>query len=159
MKRYLSSVFNLNQSHRSRRFTWRAGLAGLLLGQALALGTPAIAQTVEEEEGLTYGELIEKVERKRVEKFVPDPETNRATVTLKGQSEEEAEVIQLLNNNAELMTALRENNVDFDVVPSQDNSVAIALFTNLLLIFVLIGGLVLIIRRTTNAQNNAMSFG
>lgn len=159
MKRYLPFVSKLNQSSRPRRFKWRAGLAGLLLGQALALGTPAIAQNTPEEEKLTYGDLLEKVERQRVEKFVLDPETNRAKVTLKGQSEEEAEVIQLLSNNQELLNALNENGVDFEVIPSQDNSVAIALFTNLLLIFVLVGGLVLIIRRTANAQNNAMNFG
>ena len=159
MKRYFPSVFKMKQSDQKPKFRWRAGLASLLLGQALALGTPVIAQEAQEEEGLTYGELLEKVERNRVEKFILDPETNRAKVTLVGQSEEEAEVIQLLSNNTELLEALRENNIDFEVVPSQDNSVAIALFTNLLLIFVLVGGLVMIIRRTANAQNNAMSFG
>ncbi len=155
-----------HRQHKNRKpkpaqggFRWRASLVGLLLGQALLLGAPAIAQNAEEEQGLTYGELLGKVERERVERFVLDPETNTATVTLKGQTEEEAETIQLLNNNQELLDALKDNNVDFEVVPSQDNSVAIALFTNLLLIFVLVGGLAMIIRRSASAQNNAMSFG
>ncbi|AFY36687.1 membrane protease FtsH catalytic subunit [[Leptolyngbya] sp. PCC 7376] len=159
MKSPFSSIFKRNQSSSSKQFKFQAGLLGLLLGQALVFGAPAIAQNTEEEQGLTYGELLEKVERDRVEKFVLDPETNKATVTLVGQSEEEAETLQLLSNNKELLDALKENNVDFEVVPSQDNSVAIALFTNLLLIFVLIGGLVMIIRRSANAQNNAMNFG
>ena len=160
MKKYMQHKRQRRRAATSQsRFKWRAGLVGLLLGQTLALGTPAIAQTTEAEERLTYGELLEKVEEQQVEKFVLDPETNRATITLKGQDESEAETLQLLSSNQELLSALRENNIDFEVAPSQDNTVAIALFTNLLLILVLVGGLTMIIRRSTNAQNNAMSFG
>lgn len=134
-------------------------MVSLLLGQALLWGIPAIAQTAEQEDAMTYGDLLGKVKQEQVERFILDPETNTAKVILKGQTEEEAETVPLLTNNQELLDALKDNNVDFDVVPSQDNSVAIALFTNLLLIVVLVGGLVMIIRRSAGAQNNAMSFG
>lgn len=108
---------------------------------------------------MNYGELLQDIRQNQVDRFVLDPETNTAQVTLRGQTEEEAQTIQLLNNNQELLAALRENNVDFEVVPSQDHSVAIAIFTNLLLFGILIGGLVLIIRRSASMQNNAMNFG
>lgn len=124
-------------------------------------GTATIAQTesTESTETLNYGELLQDIRQNQVDRFVLDPETNTAQVTLRGQTEEEAQTIQLLNNNQELLAALRENNVDFEVVPSQDHSVAIAIFTNLLLFGILIGGLVLIIRRSASMQNNAMNFG
>lgn len=145
--------------YRPRVFSgWRAGMASFLLGQALFWGAGAIAQTEPKQE-LNYGNLIQDIRQDQIEKFVLDPETNTATVILRGQTEEEAQTVQLLNNNQELLAALRENNVDFEVVPSQDNSVAIALFTNLLLFGILIGGLVLIIRRSASMQNNAMNFG
>ncbi|MBV5260700.1 ATP-dependent zinc metalloprotease FtsH [Synechococcus moorigangaii CMS01] len=133
-------------------------MASLLLGQALFWGTGAIAQTEAQGE-LNYGDLLQDIRQDQVEKFILDPETNTAQVTLKGQAETEAQTVQLLNNNQELLAALRANGVDFEVVPSQDHSVAIAVFTNLLLFGILIGGLVLIIRRSANMQNNAMNFG
>nr|WP_232315080.1 ATP-dependent zinc metalloprotease FtsH [Picosynechococcus sp. PCC 7003] len=140
-------------------------MANFLLSQALLWGGgAAIAQTestapTESTETLDYGELLQDIRQNQVDKFILDPETNTAQVTLRGQTEEEAQTIQLLNNNQELLAALRENNVDFEVVPSQDHSVAIAIFTNLLLFGILIGGLVLIIRRSASMQNNAMNFG
>ncbi|WP_254048086.1 ATP-dependent zinc metalloprotease FtsH [Synechococcus sp. BDU 130192] len=141
-------------------------MANFLLSQALLWGggAAAIAQTestapTESTETLNYGELLQDIRQNQVDRFVLDPETNTAQVTLRGQTEEEAQTIQLLNNNQELLAALRENNVDFEVVPSQDHSVAIAIFTNLLLFGILIGGLVLIIRRSASMQNNAMNFG
>nr|WP_269465852.1 ATP-dependent zinc metalloprotease FtsH [Picosynechococcus sp. PCC 7117] len=138
-------------------------MANFLLSQALLWGggAAAIAQTesTESTETLNYGELLQDIRQNHVDRFVLDPETNTAQVTLRGQTEEEAQTIQLLNNNQELLAALRENNVDFEVVPSQDHSVAIAIFTNLLLFGILIGGLVLIIRRSASMQNNAMNFG
>ncbi|WP_315862673.1 ATP-dependent zinc metalloprotease FtsH [Picosynechococcus sp. PCC 73109] len=141
-------------------------MANFLLSQALLWGggTATIAQTestapTESTETLNYGELLQDIRQDQVDRFVLDPETNTAQVTLRGQTEEEAQTIQLLNNNQELLAALRENNVDFEVVPSQDHSVAIAIFTNLLLFGILIGGLVLIIRRSASMQNNAMNFG
>ncbi|WP_255447852.1 ATP-dependent zinc metalloprotease FtsH [Picosynechococcus sp. PCC 11901] len=141
-------------------------MANFLLSQALLWGggVAAIAQTestapTESTETLNYGELLQDIRQNQVDRFVLDPETNTAQVTLRGQTEEEAQTIQLLNNNQELLAALRENNVDFEVVPSQDHSVAIAIFTNLLLFGILIGGLVLIIRRSASMQNNAMNFG
>ncbi|AMA08899.1 cell division protein FtsH [Picosynechococcus sp. PCC 73109] len=155
------------QKHQAKpRFKWRAGMANFLLSQALLWGggTATIAQTestapTESTETLNYGELLQDIRQDQVDRFVLDPETNTAQVTLRGQTEEEAQTIQLLNNNQELLAALRENNVDFEVVPSQDHSVAIAIFTNLLLFGILIGGLVLIIRRSASMQNNAMNFG
>jgi cell division protease FtsH len=159
MKNYYSSPVRQKSVRRPATSKWRVGMLGLLLGQALLWGMPTIAQTVPKEEGMTYGELLGKVKRDRVEHFVLDPQTNTAKVLLKGQNQDEAETVPLLLDNQELLAALREHNVDFEVVPSQDNAVAIALFTNLLLIFVLVGGLTMIIRRTANSQNNAMSFG
>lgn len=151
------------QKHQAKpRFKWRAGMANFLLSQALLWGGgAAIAQTepTESTETLNYGELLQDIRQNQVDRFILDPETNTAQVTLRGQTEEEAQTIQLLNNNQELLAALRENNVEFEVVPSQDHSVAIAIFTNLLLFGILIGGLVLIIRRSASMQNNAMNFG
>ncbi|ANV83964.1 cell division protein FtsH [Picosynechococcus sp. PCC 7003] len=165
MKHY-RHLFSSKQKHQAKpRFKWRAGMANFLLSQALLWGGgAAIAQTestapTESTETLDYGELLQDIRQNQVDKFILDPETNTAQVTLRGQTEEEAQTIQLLNNNQELLAALRENNVDFEVVPSQDHSVAIAIFTNLLLFGILIGGLVLIIRRSASMQNNAMNFG
>ncbi len=166
MKHYRHLLPSKQKPQAKPRFKWRAGMANFLLSQALLWGggVAAIAQTestapTESTETLNYGELLQDIRQNQVDRFVLDPETNTAQVTLRGQTEEEAQTIQLLNNNQELLAALRENNVDFEVVPSQDHSVAIAIFTNLLLFGILIGGLVLIIRRSASMQNNAMNFG
>lgn len=156
--RYLPSGTSANIRSRNRRHGWRAGIVGLLLSQALLWGA-ATTVRAEDDEALSYGELLQKIRAEQVDRLTLDPETNKAQVVLKGQSEEEAQTIYLLDNNQELIDELREKGVEFEVSPSQDNSVAIAVFANVLLIVVLIGGLVMIIRRSANASNQAMSFG
>ncbi len=162
-----SSQTNYSQSSATSRSAAKgAASAGMLtigwfLLQSILPVSPAIAQSQEAEEPLSYGELIEKVEAGEVEQVELDPNRNVARVTLTTQEEgEPPEEVQLFQtDNSELSDVLRANDVEFQVTPSANNSALTWLATNALLALVLILGLVLIFRRSANASGQAFNFG
>ncbi len=133
--------------------------ASLLLTQGLAWGVPAQAQQ-SEDKSLSYGQLLEKVEAGEVARVEIDPGTNLAQVQLKGQSEEAApKEVMLLDQNTELIEKLRNNNIEFDVEPTADNSAALGLVANLFLLLLLLAGLMMILRRSSSNSGQALNFG
>jgi len=140
---------------------WKLLAATLLMAASVAVGAPARAQQEDGEENtLTYGQLLRKIEAGEVERVELDPKQDIARVTLEAQ-EEEADPYRVLlfNDHSELVEAAREAEIEIESNPSPDNSAAFSLLANLMLIAVLIGGLMLIIRRSAQAGNQALNFG
>lgn len=137
---------------------WRLA-ASLLIFQGVALATPVQAQQ-KEQESLSYGQLLQKVEAGEVKEVEIDPATETAKVKLKGQPDTEpASKVLLLNDNSELIEKLRDKQVLVDVKPTADNSAALGLVANLFLLLLLLAGLTMILRRSSSGSGQAMNFG
>lgn len=141
-------------------------VASLLIGQALLTVAPALAQGKKEspqEKQLeyTYSQLLKDIDQGKVEKVTLDPALQKAEVLLKARENKQApKNVQLFNDqNPELLAKLKANNVEFDLQPSADHSAAIGIITNLLVLFLLFGIVVVILRRSANASGQAMNFG
>jgi len=67
--------------------------------------------------------------------------------------------VRLLDQNTELINKLKEKNVDFGEVSSAGNRAAVGLLINLMWILPLVALMLLFLRRSANASNQAMSFG
>lgn len=123
---------------------------------------PALADNASEEETdqLTYTRLLEKIEDGEVKEIEIDPIQKLARVTLQGQEEEAPpEEVPLPDPPTGLYEAARDRGIQLDVQRSADNSAVLGLAANLLLIVLIITGLLIILRRSANASNQAMSFG
>jgi len=111
---------------------------------------------------LTYGELITAIKQNKVAKVEIDPNRQQAIVTLKNApTGSQPETVQLFNNNPELFNLLRSRSstVDWGITRTPDNSALYGLLTNLLIVGILIGLVVMVIRKSANASGQAMSFG
>jgi cell division protease FtsH len=136
-------------------------VVSLILAQGVMLGTPALAQKTTKE-SLTYGDLLEKIESREVEKVVLDPEKGIATVQLNNSTQ--TYEVTLFDRYPELYQKIRMANregeeVQFDIQPSADRSETLGIVANLLLIMLLVGGLVMILKRSSQVGNQAMNFG
>ncbi|MCG6137504.1 MAG: ATP-dependent zinc metalloprotease FtsH [Nostoc sp. LLA-1] len=133
--------------------------ASLLILPGIFVGTPALAQRAERE-SLSYSELLEKTEQGQVQRVELDETEQIANVYLKGQKPDTPPIrVDILNQNPELINALREQNVDFGQVSSANSRVAVGLLINLMWILPLVALMLLFLRRSTNASNQAMNFG
>ncbi|KAM3116564.1 ATP-dependent zinc metalloprotease FtsH [Phormidesmis sp. 146-33] len=134
-------------------------MIGFIVAQSI-IGNPAIAQN---RESLTYSQLLQKIDAGEVAKVELDEAQRVARVQLDKQKKNEPMIeVPLLDRNPELIERLKANKVSFDSQPTADNSVVMGLVANLLLFVLLIAGLLLILRRSTNAPGGpgqAMSFG
>jgi cell division protease FtsH len=144
--------------------TKAAGLLtlGWLLLQSLMPITPALADSATEEEELTYGEFLEKIDQGLVEQVDIDQERGIAYVVLEGDAEEDAPREVMLfsgDRNPELSQKLRDNQVDVGVRESSGSGALAWLATNSLLALILIFGLLMILRRSASGAGNAMNFG
>jgi cell division protease FtsH len=122
------------------------------------LATPSLAQKADNK--LSYGQFLQKLEKGEVESVELDETTKRARVTLKGQDEKTPpkEVI-LFDDNRQLTSIIRESDTKLDVRSSLDRSATASILLNLLIIFLLLGALIMIIRRSAGASGQAFSFG
>jgi cell division protease FtsH len=111
---------------------------------------------------LTYGGLIDAIKKDQVAKVDIDPNRQQAIVTLKDTpADAKPETVQLFSNNPELFNLLRSrsSSVDWSITRTPDNSALYGLLTNLLIVAILIGLVVMVIRKSANASGQAMSFG
>jgi cell division protease FtsH len=133
--------------------------ASVLMLPGILVGTPALAQR-NERPTLSYGELINKSKQGEVKKVEIDDTEQIARVYLKGQDPDAPPAqVRLLNQNAELINILKEQNVDFGQVSSANSRVALGLLINLMWIVPLVALMLLFLRRSTNASNQALNFG
>ncbi|HLO52260.1 MAG TPA: ATP-dependent zinc metalloprotease FtsH, partial [Kamptonema sp.] len=146
-----------SQTKIAGRHLWRI-LASWAISSGVMLATPAFADTTPN--SMTYTQLLQKIEQGQVSKIEVDPALRTARVRLEGQKPTDAmQVVSLFEYNPELLERIRTKKVDFEVKPTNDNSAAIGLAVNLLVIFIVLGVLMAILRRSTQSQGNAMNFG
>jgi cell division protease FtsH len=130
--------------------------AGWLVCQSLLLGTPAFAQ--QKSEPLTYGKLLEKIDNNEVSSLEIDPVNKIAKVKLKKEPNR-IEEVGLLDQNPELLKKSLDNKVQVEVKPSADRRAAVGLALNLLFVFLLLTGIIMLLRRSASASGQAMNFG
>jgi cell division protease FtsH len=134
--------------------------AGLMMLPGLVGISPVLAQQKPERNSLTYGELIQKADKGEIRKVELDQTEQTARVYLVGQKPDTIPLqVRLLDQNAELINKLKEKNVDFGEVSSAGNRAAVGLLINLMWILPLVALMLLFLRRSANASNQAMSFG
>ncbi len=154
----IGKKYQHNHKQNKRKLSQQLGkiAASWLIVQTLLLATPA-AINAQEQEDVSYGELIEKIKAKEVNEVEIDPRTNKAKITLKNQ--ETPIEVRLLQENHELIDLIRDNEVVLDIQESPDHSQAISIAIHLLLIFLLVLGLGMIIRHSAAASGQAFNFG
>ncbi len=133
--------------------------AGWMILQTCFLAAPVLAQH-KSKNILSYSEFLEKLEENQVTKVEIDETTNKASVVLKGQSQDDsANEVILFERNQDLIPKIRARNVDFSIKSSIDHSTTVGILLNLLVILVLLSGLIMILRRSANASGQALNFG
>jgi len=145
----------------------KKGLAGTfamtaswLILQSVLLGSTPLPASAQQQPSLTYSELLKKIDTGEVTKVEIDPTQNVAKVTLKDKKQGTSLVqVNLFAKYPELISKLRSKRIDFAEQASADRTAALGFVVNLLLIMLLISGLLMILRRSANASNQAMCFG
>ncbi|NEO86819.1 MAG: ATP-dependent zinc metalloprotease FtsH [Spirulina sp. SIO3F2] len=140
------------------RQSWRFTLGLLAAGLMTCTPSGVIAQTETDPQTLSYTQLLERVDGGQVEAIEYDPKTKTAKVTLINQSETPY-TVEVLPEHPELLEKVRQQNVDYDVNPSTDNSAARSLLANLVIIFILFLVVFLLLRRSAASSGQALNFG
>jgi cell division protease FtsH len=147
-------------SSKSRSKSWLGELGmGWMILQTFLMATPALAQKVENQ--LSYSQFLQKLENGEITKVELDEASNKARVTLKGsQNAELTKEVTLFDDNRSLITKIRDRQgVEFNKVESIDRTTTINVLLNLIIIFVVLAGLIAIIKRSANVSGQAFSFG
>ena len=149
-----SSLRHKNQ----RKMKYLRSLAtGWMILQTLFLATPVLAQKADNE--LSYGQFLEKLEQGDIESVQLDETAQKARVTLKGDEQAEPKEVLLFDDNRQLTALIRQSGAELEVSSSIDRSATASILLNLLIIFMLLGGLIMIIRRSAGSSGQAFSFG
>jgi cell division protease FtsH len=128
--------------------------------QVVLPSAPVMAQA--RQESLSYSDLLERIENRQVKRLEIDTARGVARVELEGESADAVpQEVTLFagDRNSELIEAARDQGVAIDVQPTASNSVVTSLMIHALLAFLLIMGLLMILRRSSNASGQAMNFG
>ncbi|GAB1541990.1 ATP-dependent zinc metalloprotease FtsH [Scytonema sp. NUACC21] len=144
----------------------RAALTGALAASLMVMpgllgGGPALGQKVERDpQSLSYGDLIQKVQKGDIKRVELDETEQVARVYLKDQKPDTPpQQVRLLEQNQELINKLKNHNVVFEEVSSANSRAAVSLLINLMWILPLVALMLLFLRRSTNASSQAMNFG
>ncbi|TAE55411.1 MAG: ATP-dependent zinc metalloprotease FtsH [Nostocales cyanobacterium] len=150
----------LKKQHSRKRVSWLGALAAsMIMFPGIMTSSPVLAQKPEAKT-LSYGQLLQKTEQGEVRKVEIDDTEQIAKVYLVDQKPEEKPiVVKLLNQNSELINKLKQKNVEFGQVSSADSRVAMGILLNLVWILPLVALMLLLLRRSANASNQAMNFG
>ncbi|MEG3840548.1 ATP-dependent zinc metalloprotease FtsH [Microcoleus sp. herbarium14] len=139
-------------------------LGSLVISQGILLSTPVFADSAPNtnsgQNTMSYSQLIDKIEKGQVSKIEVDETQRTARVKLKDQKSDREQSVTLFDyNNRELYSQIRAKKIDFEVKQTADNTAAVSLVVNLLVIFAVLAVLMAILRRSTQSQGNAMNFG
>jgi len=156
----------LFRSISSNRF-WHRWLISVLLVPTFLTATPSLAQekpktisTPVDGHTMTYGELVKDIKSGQVAKVEIDPMLQKAKVTLKNQPADSApKTVRLFKSNPELIDVLKSSQVNWGIRHTADNSALVSLLTHVFIVAILIGLVVMVIRRSANISGQAMSFG
>lgn len=145
-------------------------LFGIVVSQAIGAGfmmSPAMAQKA----SLSYSELIQKARKDEVERVEINDVQKTAKVYLKNSARRDAngkqqdqpiDVMLFSDSNTELLTTLTDAKVPVEVKNNAESSAAMGILMQLLIVMFLIGGLMLILKRSANSPGGpgqAMNFG
>lgn len=140
-----------------RKLIWKILATGIIT-QGILLGTPAFAKNMQK--NLSYSELLEKIQAEEVTKIDAYPSEGIAKVRLKGQkSSKVIYIVNMFKHNPELLVRVRNQKIDFELKRSPDNSIAMGIIFNILIVFIVIFVLLAILRRSSQSQGNALNFG
>ena len=140
-----------------RKLIWKILATGIIT-QGILLGTPAFAKNTQK--NLSYSELLEKIQAEEVTKIDAYPSEGIAKVRLKGQkSSKVIYIVNMFKHNPELLVRVRNQKIDFELKRSPDNSIAMGIIFNILIVFIVIFVLLAILRRSSQSQGNALNFG
>jgi cell division protease FtsH len=150
----------LRKQRQTKRVAWTGALAAtMMMLPGILGGSPVLAQKVENK-SLTYGQLLQKTEQGEVKKVEIDDTEQVARVYLADQKPDEKPIIvRLLDQNTELINKLKQNDVEFGQVSSANSRAAMGLLINLMWILPLVALMLLLLRRSANASNQALNFG
>lgn len=132
-------------------------ISSLVWGQTLTMGGgAALAQQNEE---FSYSDLLNKIQAEEVKRIEIDPETNIARVYLKNGEEDSPENVRLFNDNRELISQIRQRDIELAVQSSGASASAVIGMAQIGLLLLLIIGLFVLIRKSASSAAGAMSFG
>ncbi len=131
------------------------GALTLALPPVLKAAPAAAAPTT-----LSYSQLLSDVNQGQVRAVVIDPEEDMAKVWLTSQPANSAPLrIPLFDKNTELIQALNNHQVELSIQPENDRGAYVGSLIQIFFILLLLGGLVLILRRSSGNAGQAMGFG
>ncbi|MBD2135044.1 ATP-dependent zinc metalloprotease FtsH [Sphaerospermopsis sp. FACHB-1094] len=150
----------LRKQHQTKRVAWTGALAAaMIMLPGMFGGSPVLAQKAERN-SLSYGELLQKTEQGLVKRVEIDETEQIAKVYLADQKPDAPPIaVRLLDQNSELINKLKEKNVEFGQVSSANSRAAVGLLINLMWILPLVALMLLFLRRSANASNQALNFG
>ncbi len=153
----------------------------MLLGQGWVGRSPAIAQTTAptteaetqtpppeatqtggEEEAITYGELLKKIDNGEVAELELDQMGGVARVRLKSDAEDAPfrEVKIFANDrNLDLQERLQANDVAWEASPNSDNSALTGFATTAFIGMIVVFAMLMLLRKSAGSGGGAMSFG
>ena len=135
----------------------RSLATGWMIVQTFLVATPVLAQKADNK--LSYSQFLEKLEQGDVESVRLDETAQKAEVSLKGEEQAEPKEVLLFEDNRRLTSIIRQSGAELEVSSSIDRSATASILLNLLIIFMLLGGLIMIIRRSAGSSGQAFSFG
>ncbi|MBD2624866.1 ATP-dependent zinc metalloprotease FtsH [Trichormus variabilis] len=150
----------LKKQHSTHGIAWTGALAAsMIMLPGIVGASPVLAQKAAAN-SLSYGQLLQKTEQGEVKKVELDETEQIAKVYLADQKPDAPPIpVRLLDQNSELINKLKEKNVEFGEVSSANSRAAVGLLINLMWILPLVALMLLFLRRSTNASNQAMNFG
>ncbi|WP_330204133.1 ATP-dependent zinc metalloprotease FtsH [Cyanobacterium sp. Dongsha4] len=153
------SIFKLERHQKSKRNKIVNLIASsLVLMQTFMVGSSAFAQQNKTQQ-FSYSDLLRSIETGEVQKIVIDPTTNIASVYLKNGDQKSPERVDLFNQNPELIAKIREKGIDFVVESGSASSTQVINTIQVAILFMLIVGLFLLIKRSASSAAGAMNFG
>ncbi|MBD2568397.1 ATP-dependent zinc metalloprotease FtsH [Anabaena lutea] len=150
----------LKKQRSTNGIAWTGALAAsMIMLPGIVGASPVLAQKAAAN-SLSYGQLLQKTEQGEVKKVELDETEQIAKVYLADQKPDAPPIpVRLLDQNSELINKLKEKNVEFGEVSSANSRAAVGLLINLMWILPLVALMLLFLRRSTNASNQAMNFG
>ena len=156
LSRHFSLSSHKKAARRKTSYAVKIAMALTIL-QTFFAGTPALAQKTSEK--LSYSEFLRQLQEGKIESVELNETSKKAKVTFRGQEEQPSQEVVLFDDNRRLISQIRESGVEIKVEPFNDSSARVNILLNLAFIFILLFGLIALIRRSANASGQAFSFG
>ncbi|RMF26128.1 MAG: ATP-dependent metallopeptidase FtsH/Yme1/Tma family protein [Cyanobacteria bacterium J083] len=137
---------------------WRnAGLYVLLAIVVVALGTTFLEKQPQSRETIRYSQFLDQVEQGKIDNVQLSADRTKAIVT---NQEGRRILVNIPANDLQLIDTLAKNNVDFSVMPQNDDGFWFRALSSLLFPILLLVGLFLLLRRAQSGPGSqAMNFG